>query len=98
MSEFNEKVWNMAKKIPKGKVTTYKILAQKLGCKSYRAIGNALNKNPHAPIVPRHRVVKSDGTVGGFAHGIKKKIELLRKEGIIIKNGKIVDFEKKLYK
>ena len=98
LSDFNEKVWNLTKKIPKGKVSTYKILAQKLGCKAYRAVGNALNKNPHAPIVPCHRVVKSDGSVGGFAHGQKRKIEMLKKEGIKIRDGKIIDLKKVLYK
>ncbi|MBU1200861.1 MAG: MGMT family protein [Nanoarchaeota archaeon] len=54
-------------------------------------------KNPYAPIVPCHRVVKSNGEIGGFAHGIKKKIEILKKEGVIVKNNKVVDFEKLLF-
>lgn len=52
--------------------------------------GNALNKNPHAPKVPCHRVIRSDGSVGGFAHGTKKKIEMLMRERVKIKNGKIL--------
>ncbi len=93
---FNQRVWNICKQIPKGKVSTYKIIANKLGTKAYRAVGNALNRNPYSPVVPCHRVVNSDGRVGGFAKGTKKKIEMLGKEGIEIKNGKIVDFGKVL--
>lgn len=86
---FNEKVWNLTKKIPKGKVTTYKIIGKKLKTKAYRAVGNALNKNPYWPKVPCHRVVKSNGEIGGFSRGIKEKIKLLKKEGIEIKQRKI---------
>lgn len=93
---FNQRVYNLCKQIPKGKVSTYKLIANKLKTKAYRAVGTALNKNPYAPVVPCHRVVNSDGRVGGFAHGTNKKIEMLKKEGIKIKNGKIVDFRKVL--
>lgn len=86
---FADKVYKLTKKIPKGKVSTYKIIAEKLGTKAYRAVGNALNKNPYAPKVPCHRVIKSDGSVGGFAKGTNAKIKLLKKEGIEIKNNKI---------
>ena len=86
---FNEKVWTLCSKIPKGKVTTYKIIASKLGTKAYRAVGNALKANPYAPEVPCHRVIKSNGEVGGFARGTKNKIRLLKKEGVKIKDNKI---------
>ncbi len=87
---FAEGVYRLAKKIPKGKVSTYKDLANALGNpKAVRAVGNALNKNPFAPKVPCHRVIKSDGSVGGFASGTRNKIKLLRREGIILRNGKI---------
>ena len=102
---FNQKIWELTKKIPKGKVTTYKILAEAAGTKAYRAVGNAMNKNPFGILnckgknmVPCHRVVDSKGNLHGFAHGLKKKKELLEKEGIKIKNSKIVEFEKALYK
>jgi len=88
----------LTKRVPKGKVSTYKEIARKLGTKAYRAVGNALNKNPYSPEVPCHRVVKSDGCVGGFARGTRKKVEMLKSEGIKIKNNKIIDFRKKLYK
>jgi len=94
---FNQKVWQICKLIPKGRVSTYKEIARKLKTKAYRAVGNALNKNPYSPKVPCHRVVKSDGSVGGFAKGQKAKIRMLEKEGIRIKNKKIVGFEKKFF-
>lgn len=96
--KFAEKVYKVTKKIPKGKVSTYKEIAKALNCKAYRAVGTALNKNPHWPEVPCHRIVCSDGCLGGFSRGIKEKIAILRKEGIIVKNGKIVDFKKHLHK
>jgi len=96
-TEFEEKVYKLLRKVPRGKITTYAELARAVQVSGgARAIGNAMNKNPYAPKVPCHRVVKSDGTVGGFAHGVKKKIEMLEKEGVAIKNGKIEEFEKRL--
>ena len=95
---FQDDVLNVVKKIPKGKVTTYKEIAHALDTKAYRAVGNALNRNPYAPIVPCHRVVNSDGRIGGFATGIRKKIQLLKKEGILVENNKVKEFEKKLKK
>lgn len=89
--------------IPRGKVTTYRLIAKKLETKAYRAVGNACRNNPYAPKVPCHRVVKSDGTIGGFAgktsgKTVQNKVELLKKEGVQVKDGKIVDFEKILFK
>lgn len=90
---FDEKIWEVMKKIPKGKVTTYKELAKSVGCAAAaRAVGNACNKNPYSPKIPCHRVVKSDGSLGGYAHGPRKKILLLSREGVRIKNNKILDF------
>ena len=97
MDNFNEKCYDFLKKVPKGKVTTYKALAEALNSKAYRAVGQAMNKNPHAPIVPSHRVINSSGKLGGYAFGIKKKIEILKKEGIEIKDNKI-DLTKFMHK
>lgn len=94
---FSERCYSLLRRVPKGKVTTYKALAHTLGTKAYRAVGTAMNKNPYAPEVPCHRVVKSNGEVGGFAHGTKKKIEMLKNEGVPIKDGRIENFEKYLY-
>jgi methylated-DNA-[protein]-cysteine S-methyltransferase len=85
-------------RIPKGRVTTYKEIAAALGLKAYRAVGSAIGKNERAPTIPCHRVVNSNGTVGGYAFGIEQKISLLASEGIKIKNGKIEDFKKKMFK
>lgn len=95
---FNKEVYKLCKKIPRGKISTYKAIAKKLNSKAYRAVGNALNKNPYAPKVPCHRVVMSSGKIGGFATGTKNKIKLLKKEGVKIKNNNVVNFKKVLYK
>jgi methylated-DNA-[protein]-cysteine S-methyltransferase len=98
MTSFEERVWNQCKRIPKGRVSTYKELAKAIGKpKAFRAVGNALNKNPFPVKVPCHRVVKSNGFIGGFAKGKKKKIELLKKEGIQVKKNKVKDFKEKLF-
>ena len=105
ISRFYSKIYALCKKVPRGKVTTYKILAEKLGTKAYRAVGNAMNKNPYGILsyagknmVPCHRVVASNGKLHGFAHGLKKKAQLLREEGIKIKDNKIADFNGVLFR
>ena len=95
---FNQQVWNLCRKIPKGNITTYKEMAHALNTTAYRAVGNALNKNPHGSnLVPCHRVINSNGNLGGFAHGIPTKSKLLKKEGIQIVNNKI-NLKKYLFK
>lgn len=90
MKNFNDSCWNLLKKIPKGKVTTYKEIAKTLGTKAYRAVGNAMNKNPYdTNVYPCHRVVKSSGDVGGYAQGCDAKVSRLKSEGIEIVEGKI---------
>ena len=86
---FNQKVWALTSRIPKGQVLTYADIARKLGTKGYRAVGNALNKNPYAPAVPCHRVVGSDGKLTGYAGGLAKKKKMLEREGIAISDGKV---------
>lgn len=84
MTDFEIKVYNIVRKIPKGKVLTYKEVARLIGSPlAFRAVGNALNKNPYLGIVPCHRVVKNNGQIGGYAKGTKKKIEILKKEGYL---------------
>ena len=81
--EFEEAVYAKVKEIPRGRVTTYKEVAVAIGRdKSYRAVGNALNKNPSPIKVPCHRVVKSDLSIGGFSKGREEKKKLLKKEGV----------------
>src|SRR5919107_5779015 len=86
---FNQKVWALTARIPAGKVTTYARIAQALGSKGYRAVGNALNKNPYAPAVPCHRVVGSNGSLTGFAGGLEKKERMLVAEGVPCTKGKV---------
>jgi len=99
---FADRVYKLCRKIPKGRISTYKLVGKKMGRRGqiYRAVGVALKKNPYAPKVPCHRVVASDGSLGGYSAkgGIKTKIKLLKKEGIQVKNNKIIDFEKKLFR
>lgn len=88
---FAEKVYRATRKIPRGKVATYARIARDIGNpRAVRAVGNALNKNPYAPMVPCHRVIRSDGTVGGFASGARAKERMLKKEGVRIEKGKVV--------
>ena len=94
----SEIIYALAKKIPRGKVTTYGELARLLGGRKYsRKVGSILNKNSN-PEVPCHRVVYSDGKVGGFRRGQQEKIKILREEGLEIKGEKIVNFEKVLFR
>ena len=103
MAEFSENVWRLTKQIPKGKVATYGQLARALGMPGAgRAVGQALKMNPHAPIVPCHRVVKSDGRLGGYAGRrparIKEKIRLLKSEGIEISGGKVMNMKERIFR
>jgi len=85
MKSFTEKVYDIVRKIPKGKVLTYKQVAEKAGNSlASRAVGNILSKNYNLHI-PCHRVVCSDGKLGGYNRGEKAKREILRKEGFLLK-------------
>jgi methylated-DNA-[protein]-cysteine S-methyltransferase len=86
---FNQKVWAITARIPRGRVITYGDIARILGTRAYRAVGNALNKNPYSPKVPCHRVVGSTGQLTGFAGGLAKKQRMLKSEGVTISNGKV---------
>ncbi|HJX05576.1 MAG TPA: MGMT family protein [Candidatus Nanoarchaeia archaeon] len=93
ITPFQKRVYELTKQVPKGKVTSYSAIAKKLKS-SPRAVGQALRVNPFAPVVPCHRVVKSDGSIGGFGgetcgKKIEEKIAMLRKEGVEIRQGKI---------
>lgn len=87
---FYVKVWKAMDKIPRGKVATYKELARAIGNPhAARAIGNACNKNPNAPQTPCHRVIASNGSLGGYALGLHKKVQLLEREGVEIVDNRI---------
>ncbi len=76
-------------KIPYGSVKTYKEIAKSLNSHAYRAVGTAIGKNPFPIIIPCHRVIRSDGKIGGFRGGTLMKIEILKNEGIKIEASKI---------
>ena len=102
MTPLQKKTYGLLKKVPAGRVTTYKALADELGTRSYRAIGQFMKHNPYAPAVPCHRVVAAGGAIGGFmgktdGKEIVKKIRLLQSEGVRIRNHRIVDFPGRIF-
>ena len=87
-TDFQIKVWIYLKKIPKGKVKTYLEVAKAIRKpKAFRAVANAVGKNPYPPKIPCHRVIRSDGKIGGYSGkgGIREKRRLLASENIFIK-------------
>lgn len=99
VTNFQNKIYELLKKVPKGKVITYKELAKAAKTKAYRAVGTAMARNPFAPRVPCHRVVNSDGKIGNYSGKgrVKTKIKMLRKEGVEVKNNRI-DLKKYLFR
>jgi methylated-DNA-[protein]-cysteine S-methyltransferase len=97
VTTFQKRVLALTSRVPKGKITTYKLIACILKS-SPRAVGQALRQNPWPVKIPCHRVVKSSGELGGYSGGKRKKKLLLQKEGVSIQKNKIIDFEKFLYK
>ena len=92
------RVYKKLLQVPRGKITTYGELSKAVGLKNgQRAIGMIMKKNPFPVIVPCHRVVKSDGKVGGYVYGERVKSRMLVNEGIKIKDGKIIDFDKERF-
>lgn len=91
MKDFEEKVLEVVKSIPRGKVVTYRDLARALNSKAYQAVGQALKRNSRPLEIPCHRVVCSSGRVGGYQGrgNSRKKISLLKEEGIEIQKGKM---------
>jgi len=97
---FSKLCYELLKKIPKGKVTTYKEIARALGTKGYRAVGQILKKNTNPNEIPCFKVVRSDGNIGGYCGSMNKteeKINKLKLDGIIVNNGKI-DLNRYMYK
>ena len=86
-TKFQLKVWTYVGKIPRGSVKTYSQVAKAIGKPlATRAVANAIGKNPYAPKIPCHRVIRSDGSLGGYSGkgGVKTKKLLLKKEGITL--------------
>jgi len=96
ITDFQKVVYQFTGRIPRGRVTTYGILAGAIGCRSSRAVGQALKRNPFAPQVPCHRVIASDLSPGGFqgerrGGKVNRKLLLLRKEGVYFSEGRLAD-------
>jgi O-6-methylguanine DNA methyltransferase len=93
-TDFEKKVWRAVCQIPRGRVATYREVAIWIGHpRSWRAVARVLARNPRPITVPCHRVVRSDGRLGGYVLGLKEKIKLLVAEGVEVKKGR-VDLEK----
>lgn len=97
---FTEQVHALVTRVPAGSVTTYRDLAHALGTGAYRAVGQAMRRSPGMPAVPCHRVVSSDGTIGGFSGETEgpellRKIRLLKAEGVVVEGDKVVGFERR---
>ena len=92
---FQKQVWAALRLIPRGRVTTYGAIAKYLGTGAVRAVGSAVGKNPDAPVVPCHRVVRTDGSIGRYSggDGVTTKIAMLADEGVRVEDGRIVDFD-----
>ena len=97
--KLEEKIYQKLLQVPFGYVTTYGELAKAINLKNgQRVVGQIMKKNPFPVIVPCHRVVKSDGTVGGYAYGSERKKYLLSEEGLKINKDKILDFKQNLFR
>ena len=98
LKKFEVQCLKLLRQIPKGKVTKYGEIARVFDSKAYRAVGQARAKNQGLVVVQCHRVVCSNGKVGGYANGIDQKIKLLEREGIPISREKVVDLKSVLYR
>ena len=99
VTPFQQRAYDATRKIPRGKVSTYKLIAKAIGCKSSRAVGQALRRNPFAPVVPCHRVIRSDLTIGGFGGktagpNIRRKIALLKNEGVRFEGDRLAESDR----
>lgn len=96
-TDFEQRVYRLVQTIPVGRVVTYASLARALGCGSAQAVGQALKRNPHAPEVPCHRVIRADLSLGGYVGAtmgpiVLQKRELLQQEGVEFgKDGRLLD-------
>ena len=95
-TDFQKRVYDVVASIPEGRVATYGAVSHAVGCRSARAVGQALKRNPHAPRVPCHRVIASDLRIGGFqgsrdGAAIREKTRLLAREGVRFRNGRLLE-------
>ena len=100
LSVMAEQAYSMTSRIPKGRVSTYGAIARAIGREgASRAVGGVLRSNPHPIVVPCHRVVHSDGRIGGYggSSGSGRKIRLLASEGVKVRDGVVQDFQRVLF-
>ena len=95
-SEFERAVYDAVRGVPKGCVATYRAVAERVGCRSCRAVGQALKRNPFSPAVPCHRIIASDFSIGGFmgcadGRAVARKAGMLAREGIVFVRGRLAD-------
>lgn len=98
LTAFQRKVYGVVAQIPAGRVMTYQGVARAIGCRSCQAVGQALKRNPLAPTVPCHRVIKSDLSIGGFVgaregEAVARKLALLAGEGVVFEKGRLQNRE-----
>ncbi len=95
-----ERVWEALRRIPRGRVTTYGEIARHPGTRAVRTVATAVGRNPYAPAVPCHRVVRADGQIGRYSggEGAATRIALLADEGVKVQRGRIVDFEQRYWR
>lgn len=99
ITRFQQRVYDAITRIPRGRVSTYQLVAKFLGCGAPRAVGQALRCNPYAPRVPCHRVIAADLKIGGFmgdvaGPAIRRKLRLLAAEGVRFRDGRLADAER----
>ncbi|MCW9013790.1 MAG: MGMT family protein [Gammaproteobacteria bacterium] len=92
-NDFNEQCYELLRRVPAGKVTTYREIARALNTNAWRAVGSAMAKNKNLFVIPCHRVVRSDGAIGQYALGADKKAQLLQEEGVAVSNGKVASLD-----
>ncbi len=100
---FQQRVYDAVSRVPKGRVTTYKVLAESIGCGSSQAVGQALKRNPFAPKVPCHRVISSTLRLGGYlghteGDAVHTKRRLLAEEGVTFVDNQLVETSRVLYR
>jgi len=98
IDDLKEDCFALLRQIPLGKITTYKIIAEKMNIKSFRLVGKIIGLNPDIPATPCHRVIKSNGDISGYSNGVKEKIKILQSEGISVEKNKVLNYQKFLYK
>jgi O-6-methylguanine DNA methyltransferase len=92
------RLYELTSQIPEGMISTYKLLAEAIGKpKAARAVGKLLNSNPYPIIVPCHRIIHSDGRIGGYSNGVERKTDLLISEGVVLRNGRVVNYREILF-